>query len=82
MAYDFSRLTTTQKELLTYGGWSVGCQFPPVQPQPRTVAKLIARGLLVHRKTKYGAGFVVDEYEVPVGVHAAWCDHCAKYFKG
>lgn len=77
MAYDFSRLTERQQELLTYGGWSVGCGFPARQPQARTVKKLLDRGLVVEHLVSHGP-FTVAEYEVPAAVHVAWCAHCAK----
>ena len=71
--YDFSRLTEKQKELLTFQGWYVGSMIS--QPRKKTVEKLIARGLLVERETKYGA-VRVTEYEVPISVHMAWCAQC------
>lgn len=77
MAYDFSRLTVAQQELLTYQGWHVGCGMPEVQPRPATVRKLIQRGLVIEREVQYGS-MTVKEYEVPLDVHAAWCAYCAR----
>lgn len=77
--YGFSGLTKAQRELLTFNGWQ-GCQFPPTQPQARTVRRLLDRGLLIEHKRPVSSPFgtmVVSEYEVPLRVHVAWCAHCA-----
>lgn len=79
MTYDFSNLTTAQQGLLTFGGWSPGCNRP--QPGPSTVKKLIDRGLLEEyefRQTVSGGKFrvTVRSYIVPTAVHMAWCSHC------
>lgn len=81
MTYDFSNLTTAQQGLLTFGGWSPGCKRP--QPGPRTVKKLIERGLLDEREvseTVSGGRFriTVKAYIVPTAVHIDWCAHCAE----
>lgn len=80
MAYDFSGLTPRQQELLTFQGWQIGCELMP-QPGPRTVRKLIDRGLVVEHQRRVGSGpfaMTVREYEVPLDVHLAWCRFCGK----
>lgn len=80
MTYDFSGLAPRQQELLTFQGWQAGSKFPAVQPGPATVKKLIARGLVVEHLVEQMFGpfpMTVREYEVPLLVHAAWCEHCA-----
>lgn len=76
--YDFSGLTFRQAELLSAGGWRAGCGRQ--QPLPRTVAKLLERGLLVAHKRndrRFGPfSVVVPEYDVPEQVQAAWCKQC------
>lgn len=74
-AYDFSGLTETQQMLLTVGGWSPGTKVVK-QPQPRTVQKLLARGLLQAADVTV-VGVTVKAYTVPTAVHMAWCRHCA-----
>jgi NMD protein affecting ribosome stability and mRNA decay len=76
--YDFSALTENQKALLTFQGWSVGSVFP--QPSPSTVKKLIARGLVIAHELVRGH-IKITEYEVPISVYAAWCEHCARYYR-
>lgn len=78
MTYDFSRLTERQSELLTFGGWHVGCGRQ--QPSKKTVSKLLERGLLVARETTQRIpGLIpiaVTEYDVPIAVQAAWEAQC------
>jgi hypothetical protein len=78
MSYDFSKLTNAQKTLLSFAGWHVGSVNP--QPDKRTVAKLITRGLVVATTARERAGpffmsFVT--YDVPISVHIAWCERCS-----
>jgi len=77
MSYDFSGLTVRQQEVLTFQGWDVSMGGKVPQPAPKTVRKLIERGLVVERINK-GPIFTVREYEVPINVHIAWCDHCLR----
>jgi hypothetical protein len=75
--FDFSRLTIKQKELLSFQGWGIHSLPEIPQPLPRTVKKLIERGLVVEHKICW-RGMTVIEYEVPISVHIAWCAKCAK----
>lgn len=78
-AYDFSRLTSAQQELLTFGGWAPGS--PNRQPIGATVRKLLDRGLVVQREVREARGHfihVTHAYDVPLPVHMAWCARCAK----
>jgi len=70
--YDFVGLTAAQCLLLTLGGWTaeIASKRPP--PGPKTIAKLVKRGLLVEI-----AGDVT-EYHVPFAASAAWHLHCAE----
>ncbi|WP_157266420.1 hypothetical protein [Azohydromonas aeria] len=80
--YDFSRLTPSQQTLLTFQGWSRGCGRP--QPHPLSVKKLLDRGLLAQRTVREDQGALaleIHEYDVPLAVHRAWCEHCAKRAK-
>lgn len=70
-AFDFTGLTPAQQALLTYDGWHVGSKLIR-QPQPRTVRRLLERGLVVPRDTVF-LGVRITEYDVPAAVHAAWC---------
>ena len=80
MDYDFRGLTANQQALLTFQGWTVEDARQRVQPSPKTANKLIDRGLVIaHQFTRYGLS--ITEYEVPIDVHAAWCDWCSKNFK-
>lgn len=72
--YDFSGLTEAQQRLLTFQGWEPGCGQK--QPTPRTVKKLIDRKLVVPHDMPF-MGITVKAYDVPINVHAAWCEHCA-----
>jgi len=74
--YDFTGLTHSQKELLTFSGWNRNCGRK--QPQKRTVEKLIRRGLIVERKAKESFMFYIIEYTVPLPVHMAWCKCCSQ----
>jgi hypothetical protein len=73
---DFKGLTVAQQNILTFGGWHAGSTLVP-QPKLPTVLKLLERGLVVAHQLEE-TGFAWTEYEVPVAVHAAWCDHCAR----
>lgn len=73
--FDFTGLTETQQMLLTVGGWAPGTKIVK-QPQPRTVQKLLDRGLLVARDFEV-FGITVKAYSVPTTVHMAWCHRCA-----
>ena len=79
--YDFSRLTAAQQNLLTFQGWQIGSHYPGgsmrPQPGPRTVRKLIERGLVIPHEVQKG-GLTVIEYEIPILVHMAWCEECSK----
>lgn len=78
-AYDFTKLTVLQKSLLTFGGWQIGSTVM-YQPAPRSVKKLIDRGLLIEVPRKDRSGpwtMTVIEYHVPLDVHRAWCEHCS-----
>jgi hypothetical protein len=75
--YDFSGLTPRQQELLTFEGWTVFDAPTRVQPAKRTVRKLIEQGLLKETR-RYRMGLWITEYFVPLGVHMAWCSHCAR----
>lgn len=77
MKYDFTGLTPTQQGVLTFQGWCVADAGQRPQPSKRTVAKLLARGLVVEHINK-GSIFTVREYEVPLDVHIAWCDYCSR----
>lgn len=76
MDYDFAGLTLTQQRLLTFQGWCVEDAGRIPQPSKRTVKKLLERGLVVEHINQ-GRIFSVREYEVPIPVHMAWCQHCA-----
>lgn len=73
---DFSGLTPAQRQLLDRGGWTVADGGADnVQPIPRTVAKLIARGLVTVREYREGRcefTYSTPEYIVPDHVRAAW----------
>ncbi len=73
---DFTRLTPAQRTLLDRGGWTVDtCGPDNVQPSKRTVAKLIARGLVATRVHITGTQFgrmETTEYIVPARVREAW----------
>lgn len=71
--YDFSDLTGDQQRLLTFQGWKVGDRLR--QPTPQTARELIERGLVIPHDRTY-CGVVFKEYEVPIAVHMAWCEHC------
>ena len=50
---------------------------------PRTLASLVARGLIETRPEEMpgpfpGTTMTVDRYDVPLAVHAAWCSWCAE----
>ena len=70
---DFSGLTAHQRALLDAGGWQLG---RGKQPPRGIVKKLLQRGLVVARPKRVMAA-VVDEYEVPVEVSAAWRERAA-----
>ena len=81
--YDFSKLTPAQEWLICYQGWRVGQTYPDgsvwVQPQKRTVKKLIERGLVTAVPVQmFGGRFpvTVTEYRVEPEVHLAWCLSC------
>lgn len=86
MAYDFSNLTERQQELLTFQGWRVGQKYPDgsiwVQPHKSTIRTLQARGLIfahsVREHSNVGLSWTVTEWHVPLDVHMAWCEHCAR----
>ncbi|HWH75073.1 MAG TPA: hypothetical protein VNV16_12500 [Methylibium sp.] len=65
---DFSGLTAHQRAVLDAGGWQLG---RGKQPARGTVRKLLQRGLVIARPRRVMAA-VVDEYEVPAHVAAAW----------
>lgn len=75
MKYDLTNLTDRQQELLTFAGWGADSSLTP-QPSPRTVRKLLERGLLWSRKAQ-SRGITWIEYDVPTHVHIAWCEHCS-----
>jgi len=77
--YDFSGLTEKQQWLLTMQGWSFRDEAP--QPQPRTVQKLIDRGLLVVAEPYIDRGLMIRQYVVPIHVHMAWCQYCSDNYK-
>jgi len=74
--YDFTDLTEDQQALLTFQGWVPGGVLP--QPSPRTVQKLIDRGLVVAYAVEH-SGLTVRAYDVPVAVHMAWCAWCDEH---
>lgn len=76
MAFDFTELTDDQQALLTFQGWAPGGVLP--QPHPRTVQKLIDRGL-VTPYTVTQQGLEVRAYAVPLAVHMAWCAWCDEH---
>lgn len=79
MTFDFSNLTPAQSSLIGMGGWTLA-HVPNPQPGPRTVAKLIARGLLVQDEAHDRAGpfvMVVRTYSLAPGVRVAWAAHRA-----
>lgn len=43
----------------------------------KTVRKLVERGLVVERPVQVLRA-TVTAYDVPIAVHAAWCEHCSK----
>ncbi len=56
---------------------------------PRTLAALVALGLITkHQRPIYGRGnspidripMLVDEYEVPLPIHAEWCTWCDEHY--
>lgn len=73
--FDFRGLTPAQHAVLSLAGWTIGCGRS--QPQPRTMRRLIERGLVVAYDVA-DRGAIVTEYLVPVAVHIAWCARCAK----
>lgn len=80
---DFTGLTPAQRKILDRGGWTVDkAGAENIQPGPRTVAKLIARGLVTVReyRQEWKRGFVctTPEYIVPDRVRAAWSARKAK----
>ncbi|CAM5213689.1 hypothetical protein CDEF62S_00374 [Castellaniella defragrans] len=82
---DFSGLTPRQEWLLLYQGWRVGQKFPDgspwPQPTPRTVKKLIERGLIEVVEVKKPGGrftMTVTEYHVPLHIHMAFCCQCSE----
>ena len=76
VAYDFSDLTPTQQNLLTFQGWHALDKYTR-QPSAATVKKLISRGLLF-KEDREIHGVIVTEYDVPISVHIAWCEFCAR----
>lgn len=78
--YDFSGLTEAQEWLILYQGWRVGQTYADgsvwPQPAPRTVKKLIDRGLLQPVETKRD-GMTVTEYVSSPDVHLAFCLSCS-----
>lgn len=83
--YDFSGLTDQQQALILHEGWRIGQKHLDgsawVQPHPRTVKKLIERGLMdAVESVEMGGPFrmTVMEYRVPLHVHMAYCAWCAK----
>lgn len=76
MAFDFTGLTNDQQALLTFQGWAPGGPGP--QPHPRTVQKLVDRGLVVPY-TITQRGLAVRAYTVPIAVHMAWCAWCDEH---
>lgn len=71
--YDFTGLTAPQRGVLAMQGWQPGAGQ---QPRPRTVAKLVERGLVVERDIVF-CGVAMKAYEVPLDVHAAFCEWCS-----
>jgi len=76
MSYDFTRLTDSQQELLTFGGWTRHCGRK--QPGNSTVKKLLDRGLIEKKEVDKSFRFYIPEYTVPLPVHMAWCERCSK----
>lgn len=72
--FDFTGLTAPQRGVLAMQGWQPGSGQ---QPRPRTVAKLVERGLVVERDIVF-CGVAMKAYEVPMDVHAAFCEWCSK----
>jgi hypothetical protein len=75
-AFDFTDLSVDQQALLTFQGWMPGSGMP--QPHPRTVAKLVDRGLVTPYMIMQG-GLATRAYSVPIAVHIAWCAWCAEH---
>lgn len=77
--YDFSNLTERQKELLTFQAWTAesATRLGIVSPSPRAVKKLIDRGLVIQHERRFGY-LTIIEYEIPLSVHIAWCEYCAR----
>ncbi len=80
MPFDFSDLSTAQKNLLTFDGWQPGSAFTK-QPTAKTAKKMVDRGLLIEIKRSHN-GLSWIEYAVPVAVHMEWCDHCSRQHFG
>lgn len=76
MAFDFTGLTDDQQAVLTFQGWTPGDALP--QPHPRTVQKLIDRGLVTPYTVTH-QGLAVRAYAVPIAVHMAWCAWCDEH---
>lgn len=76
ITYDFSDLSEQQQIVLTYKGWRVTDKFQR-RPSAVRMKKLIDRGLVIPREISIG-GRCWTEYEVPLAVHIAWCEHCKR----
>ena len=76
--YNFTDLSSLQQSLLTLGGWHVSDAPARTQPGKSTVAKLIARGLVLPSAKLVDRVIYVTEYTVPTAVHIAWCERCAR----
>ena len=75
---NFNNLTENQQELLSFQGWNIGCNRN--QPPKKSMLKLIERGLVIEHEI-IDRGLSIKEYEVPLSVHIAWCEHCSKQEK-
>jgi len=83
---NFTGLTQSQKELLTFRGWKMGARHPDGsvwrQPSRRSVQKLLERGLVIAHETMIrplSLPVTITEYEVPLAVHIAWCQYCKEH---
>lgn len=76
----FTGLTSAQKRLLTFQGWTVDEAHVRRQPSEATMRSLEKRGLAVVTPIRL-RGMTVLECHVPIRVHMAWCSHCERIEK-
>jgi hypothetical protein len=72
---DFNALTEAQRKCLAHYA-TEGFLFPDVLWSERTLKTLVDAGFLERIDVGHGGGLTVPEYEMPIGVHMAWCGWC------